>query len=70
MDSATASRRCAGCRYRTRWHRDCVTPALPPEVICQYINVEQTALDGHYRIAEAKLLAAQKPTDGRYHQCH
>jgi hypothetical protein len=29
------------------------------EVICQYVNVEQGALDGRYRIAEAKLLAAQ-----------
>jgi hypothetical protein len=30
------------------------------EVICQYVNVEWAALDGLYRIAEAKLLAAQK----------
>ena len=40
------------------------------DVICQYVNVEQAALDGLYRIAEAKLLAAQKATDGRYHECH
>jgi hypothetical protein len=40
------------------------------EVICQYINVEQAALDGLYRIGEAKLLAAQKANDGRYHKCH
>ena len=39
------------------------------DVICQYVNVEQAALDGLYRIAEAKLLAAQKTTDGRYHEC-
>jgi hypothetical protein len=39
------------------------------EVICQYINVEQAALDGVYRIGEAKLLAAQKATDGRYDEC-
>ena len=26
--------------------------------------------DGFYRLADAKLLAAQKPTDGRYHECH
>ena len=37
------------------------------DVICQYVNIEQAALDGLYRIAEAKLLAAQKATDGRYH---
>jgi cytochrome P450 len=35
------------------------------EVICQYVNVEQAALDGLYRIAEAKLLAAQKTAHGR-----
>ncbi len=40
------------------------------EVICQYINVEQTALNGLYRIGDAKLLAAQKATDGRYYECH
>ena len=33
------------------------------EVICQYIDVEQAALDGLYRIAEAKLVAAQNTTD-------
>ena len=37
------------------------------DVICQYVNIEQAALDGLYRIAEAKLLAAQKATDGHYH---
>ena len=30
------------------------------EVICQYVNVERDALDGLYRIAEAKLRAAQQ----------
>jgi hypothetical protein len=40
------------------------------DVICQYVNVEQAALDGLNRIAKAKLLAAQRPTDGRYHECH
>jgi hypothetical protein len=30
------------------------------DVICQYVNVEQAALQGFYRIAEAKLLAAQE----------
>ena len=38
------------------------------DVICQYVNVEQAALDGVYRIAEAKLLAARKTTHGRYHE--
>ena len=32
------------------------------DVICQYVNVEEAALDGVYRIAEAKLVAAQKKT--------
>ena len=33
------------------------------DVICQYVNVEEAALDGVYRIAEAKLVAAQKKTE-------
>jgi hypothetical protein len=38
------------------------------EVICQYVNVEQAALDGLYRMAEAKLLAAHNATDNRGHR--
>lgn len=34
------------------------------DVICQYVNVEQAALDGLYRIAEAKFLAAQQTMCG------
>jgi len=37
------------------------------DVICQYTNVEQAALDGLYRIAGAKLLPAQKTPHGRDH---
>jgi hypothetical protein len=33
---------------------------VAPEVICLYVNVEQAALDGVYRIAEAKLLSVQE----------
>jgi hypothetical protein len=40
------------------------------DVICLYVNVDQAALDGLYCIAEAKLVAAQKATDGRYHDSH
>jgi hypothetical protein len=32
------------------------------DVICQYVNVEQAALDGLYSMAEAKLVAAQNAT--------
>jgi hypothetical protein len=39
------------------------------DVICQYINVGQAALDGLYRMGEAKLLAAQNATDDRDHGC-
>ena len=39
------------------------------DVICQYVNVEQAALDGLYRIAEAKLLAAQEAAHDRCHEC-
>ena len=35
------------------------------DVICQYVNVEQAALDGLYRMAEAKLVAAQNATGDR-----
>ena len=42
---------------------------VPADVICQYVNVERVALDGLYRMAEAKLLAAQNATDDRYHEC-
>jgi hypothetical protein len=35
---------------------------IAADVICEYINFDQAALDGLYRIAEAKLRAAQKVT--------
>jgi hypothetical protein len=41
---------------------------ISAEVICQYVNVELAALDGLYRMAEAKLLAAQDATDDRCHR--
>jgi hypothetical protein len=40
------------------------------EVIGLYVNVEQVALDGLFRIAEAKLVAARKATERRSHECH
>ncbi len=39
------------------------------DVICQYVDVERVALDGLYRVAEAKLVAAQNVTDDRYRGC-
>ena len=39
------------------------------DVICQYVNVDQAALDGLYRIAEAKLIAAQNAKRGRHDEC-
>ena len=41
---------------------------ISADVICQYVNVELAALDGLYRMAEAKLRAAQNVTDDRYHR--
>jgi hypothetical protein len=32
---------------------------VAPDVICEYVGVEQSALAGIYRIGEAKLAAAQ-----------
>ena len=43
---------------------------IAADVICQYVNVERAALDGLYRIAEEKLLAAQKTSHGRDHDYH
>jgi hypothetical protein len=40
------------------------------DLICQYVNIEQAALDGLYRIAEVKLLAARKATDRCRTECH
>jgi hypothetical protein len=41
---------------------------IPGDVVSQYVNVEQAALDGLYRMAEAKLVAAQNATDDCYHE--
>ncbi|MED5815421.1 hypothetical protein VST63_23940 [Mycolicibacterium sp. 050232] len=30
------------------------------DVVCEYLSIEDSALDGLYRIAEAKLAAAQR----------
>lgn len=40
---------------------------VPADVICQYVSVDMAALEGVYRIAEAKLTAAQQhgAADGR-----
>jgi hypothetical protein len=42
---------------------------ISADMICLYLDVEAAALDGLYRIAEAKLFAAQNVTDDRYHGC-
>ena len=36
-----------------------------PEMICEYVGIEEAALHGLYRIAEAKLLAARELTRTR-----
>ncbi len=43
---------------------------ISADVICQYVNVELAALDGLYRMAEAKFLAAHNTPHGRDHDCH
>jgi hypothetical protein len=42
---------------------------ISADVICEYVNVELAGLHGLYRMAEAKLLAAQNVTDDRHHGC-
>ena len=38
---------------------------VAPEVICEYVGVDETALEGVYRLAEAKLTALQERTSRR-----
>ncbi len=40
------------------------------DVICLYVDVEQAALQGFYRIAEAKLVAAQEASLHRLSHRH
>jgi hypothetical protein len=35
---------------------------VAPEVVCEYVGVEEAALDGVYRMAEAKLRAVKDET--------
>jgi hypothetical protein len=37
---------------------------VAPELVCEYVDVEDAALEGLYRVAEAKLTAAQQLTRG------
>lgn len=37
---------------------------VAPEVICEYVGVEEAHLDGFYRVAEAKLMSTQELTRG------
>ncbi len=39
---------------------------VAPEVVAEYIDVEEASLEHVYQIAEAKLIAARKQTRGRY----
>ena len=39
------------------------------EVICVYLNLERAALDGFYRIADAKFIAAQQLISSRCRKC-
>jgi hypothetical protein len=43
--------------------------SVATDVIGRYVNIDQAALDGLYRIAEAKLVAAQNATADRYDEC-
>jgi hypothetical protein len=42
---------------------------VPPELVSEYVGVDEAALDGVYRIAEAKLSAAEQslaPCEAQY----
>ena len=32
---------------------------VAPDVVCEYLDIDEASLEGFYRIAEAKLVAAQ-----------
>jgi hypothetical protein len=61
MISARESGRCASFRSHTRWPCACATPGAAPKVVCEYVGVDQAALNGVYRLADAKLTALQTP---------
>lgn len=42
---------------------------VAPEVVSEYVGVEESALDGVYRIAEAKLHSAQGRIAGACDKC-
>lgn len=42
---------------------------VAPEVVSEYVGVEEAALDGVYRIAEAKLMSAQASVDDTRGEC-
>jgi len=48
-------------RCRTRWRCGLREAGVAPEVVSEYVGVDEAALDGVYRIAEAKLSAAEDP---------
>ena len=55
MNSANASRHFASLPLPYSLALRLRDAGVAADVICQYVNVEQAALDGLYRIAEAKL---------------
>jgi hypothetical protein len=42
---------------------------VAPELVSEYVGVEEAALDGVYRIAEAKLMSAQARIDDARSEC-
>lgn len=42
---------------------------VAPEVISEYIGIDEAALDGLYRIAEAKLMSAQRHIESTSGEC-
>ena len=65
MNSANASRRCAGFPLPYSLALRLRDAGVAAEVVCEYVDVEEAALEGLYRIAEAKLIAAQDLTPDR-----
>lgn len=43
---------------------------VPAELVCEYVGVEPVGLDGFYRVAEAKLAAAQERNSSPHKESH
>jgi hypothetical protein len=51
------------CRCRIRWPCGYTDAGMAAEVICEYLDVEQAALEDTYRLGMAQLREAQQSVE-------